>query len=150
VSSAASSFGNAVSTVANAAPNIVAGAMDGLTGGLSTQIAGHLLGFDPACADFGSTFHVASNLAFAASTFTGFGAERDAIAWTWKTRKALGADGGISRIGVERMNGEAISQAHVVTVDDQVVHQHQTHLGKYDGKRQFPNEWIQYPDVGTH
>lgn len=31
-----------------------AGALDGLTGGLSTQIAGHIFGFDPSCADFGT------------------------------------------------------------------------------------------------
>ncbi|MDX6649957.1 MAG: hypothetical protein QOJ97_1908 [Solirubrobacteraceae bacterium] len=44
---------------------------------------------------------------------------------------------------------DAISQAHRVTVDGKVAHQHQTHIGKYGGQRQFPDDWVQFPSVGS-
>jgi RHS repeat-associated protein len=71
----------------------------------------------------------------------------EAAEWAWKTRADEGADGGISEYGEERLEGETISTAHRVELEDEVIHQHQTHIGKYGGERQFPNEWIQYPDV---
>lgn len=71
----------------------------------------------------------------------------EAAEWAWKTRADEGADGGISEYGKERLEGETISTAHRVELEDEVIHQHQTHIGKYGGERQFPNEWIQYPDV---
>ncbi len=69
--------------------------------------------------------------------------------WTWKTREKPGADDGISEYGKERVGEETISTAHRVTVEGDVVHQHQTYIGKYGGERQFPDEWVQYPDVGS-
>jgi RHS repeat-associated protein len=60
-----------------------------------------------------------------------------------------GPDGGISEYGKERLGGETISTAHRVEFEDEVIHQYQTHIGKYGGERQFPNEWIQFPGVGA-
>jgi RHS repeat-associated protein len=73
----------------------------------------------------------------------------EAAEWTWKTHAEAGADGGISEYGKERLEGETISTAHRVEAEDELIHQHQTHIGKYGGKRQFPNEWIQLPGVGA-
>jgi hypothetical protein len=28
-----------------------------------------------------------------------------------------------------------------------MVHQHQTHVGKYGTRRQFPDSWVQHPEV---
>jgi hypothetical protein len=66
-----------------------------------------------------------------------------------KTRAAPGADGGISTHLIEQENGETISVTHQVTVDGEVIHQHQTFVGKYEGRRQFPDEWSQFPDIGA-
>lgn len=45
-----------IGEIGSAISNAAAGALDGLTGGLSTQIAGKVFGFNPACADFGAGF----------------------------------------------------------------------------------------------
>jgi YD repeat-containing protein len=54
----------------------------------------------------------------------------------------------ISEFGKERLGDETISTVHRVNLEGEVIHQHQTHIGKYGGERQFPNEWIQFPDAG--
>lgn len=69
--------------------------------------------------------------------------------WVWKTRPRPGADGRISKIGIERAGDDTISQVHRVKVDGKVVHQHQTHIGKYGGQRQFPDDWVEFPSVGS-
>ncbi|MBL8398577.1 MAG: hypothetical protein JNL84_10625 [Candidatus Accumulibacter sp.] len=56
-------------------------------------------------------------------------------------RKALGADGAKSVQIIERENGKLISRTHEVTKDGKVIHQHQNHIGKRGGERQFPDEW---------
>jgi RHS repeat-associated protein len=71
------------------------------------------------------------------------------LSWSWKTRARPGADSGISKVGIERLGDDAISQVHRVTVNGKVVHQHQTHIGKYGGQRQFPDDWVQFPSVGS-
>jgi RHS repeat-associated protein len=68
------------------------------------------------------------------------------LSWLWRQRQRFGRDGGISRIGKEMDGEDTISVMHRVTVDGKTVHQHQTHVGKYGGERQFPNEWVQYSD----
>jgi hypothetical protein len=62
-------------------------------------------------------------------------------------RTSLGADSGESLHIIERMNGEAISVTHQVTRGGKIIHQHQTHIGKYGTSRQFPNQWITYQDM---
>lgn len=74
--SALSAVGNVASAAVNAAPDFVAGALDGLTNGLSTQIAGSVFGFNPSCADFGTAGRIGQGIGTAASMFTGGGEER--------------------------------------------------------------------------
>ena len=70
---AVASVGNTAAAAGNALPNVAAGTLDGLTGGLSTQIAGHVFGFDPSCADFGTAGRIGAGIAFAANMLTGEG-----------------------------------------------------------------------------
>lgn len=63
-------------------------------------------------------------------------------------RKAPGADGASSRHLIERnADGTTRSVTHQVVRDGKVIHQHQRHVGKYGSEKQFPSEWIKYPDV---
>jgi hypothetical protein len=64
-----------------------------------------------------------------------------------RVRPSPGADNAISRHIIEKQGGETISVTHQVTRDGEVIHQHQTHIGKGGGQRQFPNEWVEFPDV---
>ncbi|HET6508977.1 MAG TPA: DNRLRE domain-containing protein [Baekduia sp.] len=73
---AVSMVGNAMATAVNAAPDFAAGALDGLTAGLSTQIAGSLFGFNPSCADFGTAGGVGQGIGMVASMWDGAGAAR--------------------------------------------------------------------------
>ncbi len=58
------------------------------------------------------------------------------------TRKSKGGDGGASQQIIERdASGNVISRTHKVTTDGKTVHQHQNHVGKEGGVRQFPDEW---------
>ncbi|MBX3630971.1 MAG: RHS repeat protein [Nitrosomonas sp.] len=58
------------------------------------------------------------------------------------TRKSKGSDGGTSQQIIERdAPGNVISRTHKVTTDGKTVHQHQNHVGKEGGIRQFPDEW---------
>ena len=56
-------------------------------------------------------------------------------------RKAPGRDGGLSAQIIERQNGEVISRTHRVIKDGKILHQHQNHVGKHGGVRQFPDQW---------
>lgn len=56
-------------------------------------------------------------------------------------RKSPGRDGAESTQTIERRNGETISRTHQVKKNGEIVHQHQNHVGKYGGERQFPDEW---------
>ena len=56
-------------------------------------------------------------------------------------RKTPGRDGGSSKQIIERRDGVANSRTHEVTKDGETVHQHQNHMGKHGGERQFPHEW---------
>jgi hypothetical protein len=58
------------------------------------------------------------------------------------TRKSKGGDGGTSQQIIERdASGNVISRTHKVTADGKTVHQHQNHIGKKGGIRQFSDEW---------
>lgn len=63
-------------------------------------------------------------------------------------RKSLGRDGASSAHLIEKdAAGRTVSRTHrVVDPQGKVVHQHQTHVGKSGAERQFPNEWVQFPD----
>jgi len=86
-------------------------------------------------------------LARGAAKFAGRSVASGRTRWTWKTRQRPGRDGGISKVGIERSGDDAISQVHRITVDKKVAHQHQTHLGKHGSRRQFPDDWVQFPEV---
>lgn len=64
-----------------------------------------------------------------------------------KRRPNPGADGGDSVHIIEKINDQTISVTHRVEVNGQVVHQHQTHIGTNGTQRQFPDEWIEYPNI---
>ena len=34
----------------------------------------------------------------------------------------------------------------VVSPDGNILHQHQTHVGRHGTERQFPDEWVQFPE----
>ncbi|MBU0456009.1 MAG: hypothetical protein KKA99_04475 [Gammaproteobacteria bacterium] len=66
-----------------------------------------------------------------------------------RTRSTLGRDGGLSEIIIERdYSGKAISRTHRVTVESEIVHQHQDHIGDY-GERRFPDEWTGTKTINT-
>ncbi len=69
----ASSVGNVVTTAVNAAPDAAAGTLHGLSGGISTKIAGRVFGFDPSCADFGTAGRIGEGFGFAGSMLYGGG-----------------------------------------------------------------------------
>jgi len=63
-------------------------------------------------------------------------------------RKELGRDGASSAHIIERSLEQDISITHrVVSPEGKILHQHQTHIGKSGTRRQFPNEWLQFPDI---
>jgi RHS repeat-associated protein len=64
-----------------------------------------------------------------------------------KTRDEPGLDGGESTHIIEQKDGETISVTHRVELENEIIHQHQTHIGKYNGERQFPDEWIENPTI---
>jgi len=69
--------------------------------------------------------------------------------WTQevKTRPMPGRDGGVSTHVIERIDGQVNSVTHQVTRDGKIIHQHQTHIGKFGAEREFPSEWIRHPRV---
>ena len=93
-------------------------------------------------------FWSADTVGTALSPFSG-GEADSGISQIVKTRRAPGSDGGVSRHIIEQENGETVSVTHQVSLDGDIIHQHQTYVGKYGGQRQFPDEWSQYPDIGT-
>lgn len=62
-------------------------------------------------------------------------------------RGAKGADGGISRHVIERLDGTVISRTHQVFKDSKIIHQHQNHIGTYGTVRSFPEEWLMFPTI---
>ena len=64
-----------------------------------------------------------------------------------KVRPNPGRDGAISTHIIERIDDQANSVTHQVTKDGKVLHQHQTHIGKYGTERRFPDEWIEYSTI---
>ena len=53
-----------------------------------------------------------------------------------------------SKYIIEQVDGDTTSVTHQVTKDGQVIHQHQTNIGKYGSEQQLPNDWNNYPDIG--
>lgn len=76
-------------------------------------------------------------------------ARRAGNTFTVRVCNALGGDGASSAHLIEvDAAGSTISTTHrVVHPDGQLSHQHQRHVGKSGAEREFPNEWIQFPDV---
>jgi RHS repeat-associated protein len=68
-----------------------------------------------------------------------------------KTRPTKGADGGTSEHIIERevSSGDVISKTHRVTTDEEVVHQHQEHVGQFGAQRSFPDAWVEYPRINA-
>jgi RHS repeat-associated protein len=67
---------------------------------------------------------------------------------TIRTRPDPGSDGATSTHIIESMNGDTTSVTHQVTdTNGNVIHQHQTHVGKNGSERRFPDSWIQYPEI---
>jgi RHS repeat-associated protein len=65
-----------------------------------------------------------------------------------KTRPNPGRDGGTSRHIIEKeADGTTRSVTHQVEKNGEILHQHQTHIGKYGSQRRFPDAWIKYPTV---
>ena len=62
-------------------------------------------------------------------------------------RASKGADGGMSRHVIERLDGDVISRTHQVFKDGSIIHQHQNHIGKYGTVRTFPEEWLMFPTI---
>jgi hypothetical protein len=76
----------------------------------------------------------------------------EGITKTVKTRPTPGRDGATSEHIIERTNGEVSSVTHRVTKDGQVLHQHQTHVGRPTPgrpptERRLPEEWLEYPTI---
>lgn len=88
----------------------------------------------------------------AAGDFLSSGAS--ALAKRWGTsfnirvRGDLGADGASSAMIREAdASGNTVSMTHrVVSPDGNILHQHQTHVGRHGTERQFPDEWVQFPE----
>jgi hypothetical protein len=66
---------------------------------------------------------------------------------TVKRRLTPGRDGAISEHVIERLDDETLSVTHRVTREGELLHQHQTHIGRYGSERRFPDEWIEYPTI---
>jgi hypothetical protein len=62
-------------------------------------------------------------------------------------RVTPGRDGATSKIIREKLDEDTISVTHQVDLDRKIIHQHQTHIGKYGAERQFPDEWVEHPTV---
>ncbi len=70
------------------------------------------------------------------------------------TRSSKGGDGGTSKHIIETdSKGNTVSKTHQVTRDGEVVHQHQDFVnqnrpvGETAKTRQFPDEWVKYPNI---
>lgn len=67
-----------------------------------------------------------------------------------KSRNSPGKDGAKSEHEVEKdANGDTISVTHKVTKNGEVIHQHQSHIGKHGTRTQFPNEWVENPEINN-
>lgn len=65
-----------------------------------------------------------------------------------RVRGDLGADGASSAaIREVDASGQTVSHTHrVVSPEGNILHQHQTHVGRHGTERQFPDEWVQFPE----
>jgi len=90
----------------------------------------------------------------AAGNFLEAGAK--ALAEKWGTRfgirvrHALGRSDGASSATLREVDaaGAPVSVTHrVVGTNGNIVHQHQTHIGRYGTEREFPDEWVQFPRI---
>jgi RHS repeat-associated protein len=75
------------------------------------------------------------------------GAKATGLSYELIHRAAKGADGGLSRHVIERLDGEIISKTHQVFNDGKIIHQHQNHIGTYGTIRTFPEEWLLFPTI---
>lgn len=75
---------------------------------------------------------------------------KDQVTKEEKSRTTPGADGGESKITMEKdpKTGDTTSVTHTVTNDGEVIHQHQDHIGKAGSKRTFSDEWTGSKTVG--
>lgn len=64
-----------------------------------------------------------------------------------KWRKRIGGDGALSRHLIEVVDGKTNSKIHQVFNNGGIIHQHQTHFGKYGSSRQFPESWLKYKNI---
>ncbi len=64
-----------------------------------------------------------------------------------KDRKRPGRDKATSKHIIEKIDGETNSVTHQVMKDGKIIHQHQTHIGKYGNEMRFPDERIEYPII---
>jgi len=75
------------------------------------------------------------------------GAKATGLSYELINRVAKGADGGLSRHVIERLDGDVISKTHQVFKDGEKIHQHQNHIGTYGTIRTFPEEWLLFPTI---
>ncbi len=75
------------------------------------------------------------------------GAKATGLSYELINRAAKGADGGISRHFIERLDGDVIPKTHQVFKDGKVIHQHQHHIGTYGTIRTFHEEWLLFPTI---
>lgn len=107
---------------------------------------------DSATYSIGQWTGVAHWTAIGAAFGARFAATRSAAShsqWVIKVRPKRGHDGGISRHLIEKIGNETISVTHQVIKNGRVVHQHQTHVGKYGTIRNFPDDWIRFPRISV-
>lgn len=89
---------------------------------------------------------LAAGRAFGAAAEGGAAAE-SRVTIEIRNRASAGRDGGRSRHIIESVDGEVNSVTHQVRRNGELIHQHQTHIGKYGSKKQFPDEWVQYKEI---
>jgi hypothetical protein len=82
-----------------------------------------------------------------AATGTKLGKKATGLTYDLINRTSKGADGGMSRHVIERLDGDVISRTHQVFKDGSIIHQHQNHIGKYGTVRTFPEEWLMFPTI---
>jgi RHS repeat-associated protein len=66
-------FWSTVDSIGNGVSNFAAGTLNGLTGGLSTQLAADIFGFNASCANFGTAGEIGSLAGFGGALFFGEG-----------------------------------------------------------------------------
>lgn len=110
------------------------------------------MSFEQLACEYGKELNEQLALAGMAAGFLsggGYGGEnRGNTRWSKEIRKTPGADGSTSAHWKEQYGSDTVSILHQVrNPSGRIIHQHQSHIGKYGGVYRFPNEWIQYPDI---